>query len=218
VFSRPAPAPRAGVSPRELRVHGNLANLHRRHRRPRAAWNACVFIPSIWSWQGARHLDLQPPPLMAVGRANNDQVNRLLLGGGETPTAGLREHQTCAPTTPKDFETLGYEVESTIGWQAARITSWLPLPRFHCRQDPQGFDEVINGVSTKSRCASSGCQAEQAGSPTPRRLPEAVTTFHSLFKNRTRSPNRLAIGNPAMPPYALDIARRSNGSDRRGQR
>jgi len=167
-----------------------------------------VFIPSDLELGKVLGTLIYNPTLMAV-KGNYDQVNRLCSEVANTYGWGF-VNINLRPYYSEGSKTLGYEVIEQLGWQlpdhiVAPLASGSLFGKIR-----KGFDEFIKwGWSTKSRCASSGAQAEGC-SPIAQAFAEGRDYITPVKPNTIAK--SIAIGNPPMAPIALDIARRSNGS------
>jgi len=186
---------------------GNLAN-STAAIAAHAGLECCVFIPSDLELGKVLGTLIYNPTLMAV-KGNYDQVNRLCSEVANTYGWGF-VNINLRPYYSEGSKTLGYEVIEQLGWQlpdhiVAPLASGSLFGKIR-----KGFDEFIKvGLVDEKPVRFSGAQAEGC-SPIAQAFAEGRDYITPVKPNTIAK--SIAIGNPADGPYALDIARRSNGS------
>jgi len=184
---------------------GNLAN-STAAIAAHAGLDCCVFIPSDLELGKVLGTLIYNPTLMAV-HGNYDQVNRLCSEVANTFGWGF-VNINLRPYYSEGSKTLGYEVIEQLGWQlpdhiVAPLASGSLFTKIR-----KGFDEFIKvGLVEEKHVRFSGAQAEGC-SPIAQAFAEG-RDFITPVKPNTKS---IAIGNPADGPYAIDIAKKTNGS------
>jgi threonine synthase len=187
---------------------GNLANAVAAHAAA-AGLESYVFIPS----------DLEEQKVLATGvygthvvgvKGSYDDVNRLC-----TELAGERDkwafvNVNMRPYYAEGSKTLAYEIAEQLGWEIPdRIVSPIASGSLFTKV-ARGFEEWLEvGLIEGELPKFSGAQALGC-SPVAQAF-EAGHDFCKPVKASTIAKS-LAIGNPADGPYALDLARRSNGT------
>ncbi|MEY4800008.1 MAG: Threonine synthase [Cyanobacteriota bacterium] len=186
---------------------GNLAN-STAAIAAHAGLDCCVFIPSDLELGKVLGTLIYNPTLMAV-HGNYDQVNRLCSEVANTFGWGF-VNINLRPYYSEGSKTLGYEVIEQLGWQlpdhiVAPLASGSLFTKIR-----KGFDEFIKvGLVEEKHVRFSGAQAEGC-SPIAQAF-EAGRDFITPVKPNTIAKS-IAIGNPADGPYAIDIAKKTNGS------
>jgi threonine synthase len=186
---------------------GNLAN-STAAIAAHAGLDCCVFIPSDLEAGKVLGTLIYSPTLMAV-QGNYDQVNRLCCEVANTYGWGF-VNINLRPYYSEGSKTLGYEVAEQLGWQlpdhvVAPLASGSLFTKIY-----KGFQEFIQvGLVADKQVRFSGAQAEGC-SPIARAYQEE-RDFIKPVKPSTIAKS-LAIGNPADGVYALDLARKTNGS------
>jgi threonine synthase len=186
---------------------GNLANAVAAHAAA-AGLDSYVFIPSDLEEQKILATGVYGTKLVAV-KGNYDDVNRLC-----TEIAGERDwafvNVNMRPYYSEGSKTLGYEIAEQLGWELPdRVVAPIASGSLFTKI-ARGFEEwlevgLIKGeLPTFNGAQALGCspvaQAYEAGHDVCRPVrPETIA-------------KSLAIGNPADGPYALDLARRSDGA------
>jgi threonine synthase len=187
---------------------GNLANAVAAHSAA-AGLDSYVFVPS----------DLEEQKLLATGvygtqlvgvRGTYDDVNRLC-----TQLAGDRDwafvNVNLRPYYSEGSKTVAYEIVEQLGWELPdRIVCPVASGSLFTRIG-RGFSEWRElGLVKGDLPRFSGAQAEGCGP-----VAEAYAESWDICKP-TAKPNTiaksLAIGDPADGPYALELARRTEGS------
>ena len=190
---------------------GNLANAVAAHAAA-AGLESYVFIPSDLEEQKVLATGVYGTHLVAV-RGNYDDVNRLC-----TEISGDRDwafvNVNLRPYYSQGSKTIAFEIAEQLGFElpdhiVAPIASGSLFTKI-----ARGFEEWLDvGLLSGSLPAFHGAQA--AGCSPVARAFEDGKDFCRPVKPDTIAKS-LAIGNPADGPYALDLARRSGGLDRRG--
>ena len=186
---------------------GNLAN-STAAIAAHAGMECCVFIPSDLEMGKVLGTLIYNPTLMAV-KGNYDQVNRLCSEVANTYGWGF-VNINLRPYYSEGSKILGYEVIEQLGWQlpdhiVAPLASGSLFTKIR-----KGFDEFIKvGLVDEKPVRFSGAQAEGC-SPIAQAFAEG-RDFITPVKPNTIAKS-IAIGNPADGPYAIDLARRTNGT------
>ena len=173
-----------------------------------AGLDCCVFIPADLEAGKILGTLIYSPTLMAV-QGNYDQVNRLCSEVANTYGWGF-VNINLRPYYSEGSKTLGYEVAEQLGWElpdhiVAPLASGSLFTKIY-----KGFQEFIKvGLVAEKHVRCSGAQAEGC-SPIAQAYREE-RDFVKPVKPNTIAKS-LAIGNPADAVYALDIARKTNGS------
>ena len=187
---------------------GNLANAVAAHAAA-AGLESYVFIPA----------DLEEQKVLATGvygthvvgvKGSYDDVNRLC-----TELAGERDkwafvNVNMRPYYAEGSKTLAYEIAEQLGWELPdRIVSPVASGSLFTKV-ARGFEEWLDvGLLGGALPVFNGAQAEGC-SPVAQAF-DAGRDFVKPVRPATIAKS-LAIGNPADGPYALDLARRTNGS------
>jgi threonine synthase len=192
---------------------GNLANAVAAHAAA-AGLDSYVFVPSDLEEQKILATGVYGTKLVAV-KGNYDDVNRLC-----TELAGEREwafvNVNFRPYYSEGSKTVAFEIAEQLGWElpdrvVVPIASGSLITKI-----ARGFEEwlEVGLVDTPSGGTGgelprfNGAQAEGC-SPVAQAF-EAGRDFCAPVKPQTIAKS-LAIGNPADGPYALDLARRTEG-------
>lgn len=186
---------------------GNLAN-STAAIAAHAGLECYVFIPADLEAGKILGTLIYNPTLMAV-KGNYDQVNRLCSEVANTYGWGF-VNINLRPYYSEGSKTLGYEVAEQLGWQlpdhiVAPLASGSLFTKIY-----KGFQEFIKvGLVADKHVRCSGAQAEGC-SPIAQAYREE-RDFVKPVKPNTIAKS-LAIGNPADAVYALEVARKTNGS------
>ena len=186
---------------------GNLAN-STAAIAAHAGLDCCVFIPADLEAGKILGTLIYNPTLMAV-RGNYDQVNRLCCEVANTYGWGF-VNINLRPYYSEGSKTLGYEVAEQLGWQlpdhiVAPLASGSLFTKIY-----KGFQEFIQvGLVPEKPVRCSGAQAEGC-SPIAQAYQEERDFIKPVKPNTIAK--SLAIGNPADGVYALELARKTNGS------
>jgi threonine synthase len=186
---------------------GNLANAVAAHAAA-AGLDSYVFIPADLEEQKVLATGVYGTRLVAV-RGTYDDVNRLC-----TELSGEREwafvNVNLRPYYSEGSKTIAFEIAEQLGFQlpghvVAPIASGSLFTKI-----ARGFEEWLEvGLLSGRLPTFHGAQADGC-SPVARAF-EDGHDFCRPVKPDTIAKS-LAIGNPADGPYALDLARRSEGS------
>jgi threonine synthase len=186
---------------------GNLANAVAAHAAA-AGLGSYVFIPA----------DLEEQKILATGvygtnlvkvRGNYDDVNRLC-----TELSGEREwafvNVNMRPYYSEGSKTLAYEIAEQLGWETPdRLVAPIASGSLYTKI-AKGFAEWLElGLIDGAVPTMNGAQAEGC-SPVARAFEDGHDVCRPVKPDTIAK--SLAIGNPADGPYALDLARRSEGS------
>jgi threonine synthase len=186
---------------------GNLAN-STAAIAARAGLDCYVFIPSDLEAGKVLGTLIYGPTVMSV-HGNYDQVNRLCSEVANTHGWGF-VNINLRPYYSEGSKTLGYEVAEQLGWElpdhiVAPLASGSLFTKIY-----KGFREFVEvGLVADKDVRFSGAQAEGC-SPIAQAYRDD-RDFVTPVKPNTIAKS-IAIGNPADGPYALDIARKTNGS------
>ena len=186
---------------------GNLAN-STAAIAARAGLDCCVFIPADLEAGKVLGTLIYSPTVMAV-EGNYDQVNRLCSEVANTHGWGF-VNINLRPYYSEGSKTLGYEVAEQLGWElpdhiVAPLASGSLFTKIY-----KGFQEFIQvGLVDEKPVRFSGAQADGC-SPIAEAYREN-RDFISPVKPSTIAKS-IAIGNPADGVYAVDIARKTNGT------
>lgn len=186
---------------------GNLAN-STAAIAAHAGLDCCVFIPADLEAGKILGTLIYSPTVMAV-QGNYDQVNRLCCEVANTYGWGF-VNINLRPYYSEGSKTLGYEVAEQLGWKlpdhiVAPLASGSLFTKIY-----KGFQEFIQvGLVEDKSVRFSGAQAEGC-SPIAQAYKEG-RDFVKPVKPNTIAKS-IAIGNPADGIYALEIARKTNGS------
>jgi threonine synthase len=185
---------------------GNLANAVAAHAAA-AGLESYVFVPADLEEQKILATGVYGTNLVAVG-GNYDDVNRLC-----TELAGERDwafvNVNMRPYYSEGSKTVAFEIAEQLGWElpdrvVVPIASGSLITKI-----ARGFEEWIDvGLVAGELPRFNGAQAEGC-SPVAQAY-EAGRDFCAPVKPETIAKS-LAIGNPADGPYALDLARRTEG-------
>ncbi len=185
---------------------GNLANAVAAHAAA-AGLDSYVFVPSDLEEQKILATGVYGTKLVAV-KGNYDDVNRLC-----TELAGEREwafvNVNFRPYYSEGSKTVAFEIAEQLGWElpdrvVVPIASGSLITKI-----ARGFEEWLEvGLVQGELPKFNGAQAEGC-SPVAQAY-EAGRDFCAPVKPQTIAKS-LAIGNPADGPYALDLARRTDG-------
>ncbi|MBW4636633.1 MAG: threonine synthase [Gloeocapsa sp. UFS-A4-WI-NPMV-4B04] len=186
---------------------GNLAN-STAAIAAHAGLDCCVFIPADLEAGKILGTLIYNPTLMAV-QGNYDQVNRLCSEVANTHGWGF-VNINLRPYYSEGSKTLGYEVAEQLGWElpdhiVAPLASGSLFTKIY-----KGFREFVDvGLVPDKDVRFSGAQAEGC-SPIAQAYQEERDFIKPVKPNTIAK--SLAIGNPADGVYAIDIARKTNGS------
>ncbi|MEO0947723.1 MAG: threonine synthase [Cyanobacteria bacterium J06641_5] len=186
---------------------GNLAN-STAAIAAHAGLDCCVFIPSDLEAGKVLGTLIYNPTVMAV-KGNYDQVNRLCCEVANTHGWGF-VNINLRPYYSEGSKTLGFEVAEQLGWKlpdhiVAPLASGSLYTKIY-----KGFQEFIKtGLVADKPVRFSGAQAEGC-SPIAQAFKEG-RDFITPVKPNTIAKS-IAIGNPADGPYAIDVARKTNGN------
>lgn len=205
----------ATMAARELGFHtlacastGNLANAVAAQAAA-LGMESYVFIPA----------DLEEQKILATGvygtnvvtvNGNYDAVNRLC-----TELSGERDgwafvNVNLRPFYAEGSKTLAYEITEQLGWQTPdRVVAPIASGSLFTKLG-KGFDEFLSlGLATGDKPVMSGAQA--LGCSPVAQAWDAGRTVCQPVRPDTIAKS-LAIGNPADGPYAIDLARSTEGS------
>jgi threonine synthase len=186
---------------------GNLANAVAAHAAA-AGLESYVFIPADLEEQKILATGVYGTNLVAV-RGNYDDVNRLCTElSGECDWAFVNINMR--PYYAEGSKTLAFEIAEQLGWEMpSRIVAPIASGSLFTKI-ARGFEEWLEvGLLEGELPRMSGAQA--AGCSPVASAFEAGQDYCRPVKPDTIAKS-LAIGNPADGPYALDLARRTNGS------
>jgi threonine synthase len=185
---------------------GNLANAVAAHAAA-AGLESYVFVPADLEEQKILATGVYGTNLVAV-KGNYDDVNRLCTElSGERDWAFVNVNMR--PYYSEGSKTVAFEIAEQLGWElpdrvVVPIASGSLITKI-----ARGFEEWIEvGLVEGDLPKFNGAQAEGC-SPVAQAY-EAGRDFCSPVKPETIAKS-LAIGNPADGPYALDLARRTDG-------
>jgi threonine synthase len=185
---------------------GNLANAVAAHAAA-AGLESYVFIPADLEEQKILATGVYGTKLVAV-KGNYDDVNRLC-----TEIAGERDwafvNVNMRPYYSEGSKTLGFEIAEQLGWEIPdRIVAPIASGSLFTKI-ARGLEEWLEvGLISGDLPKFNGAQAEGC-SPVAQAY-EAGRDFCQPVRPDTIAKS-LAIGNPADGPYALDLARKSEG-------
>jgi threonine synthase len=185
---------------------GNLANAVAAHAAA-AGMDSYVFIPSDLEEQKVLATGVYGTNLVAV-RGNYDDVNRLCTElSGERDWAFVNINMR--PYYAEGSKTLAFEIAEQLSWEIPdRIVAPIASGSLFTKI-ARGFEEWLEaGLLTGELPRMNGAQA--AGCSPVATAYEAGQDFCRPVKPDTIAKS-LAIGNPADGPYALDLARRTDG-------
>lgn len=186
---------------------GNLAN-STAAIAAHAGLDCCVFIPADLEAGKIIGTLVYGPTVIAV-QGNYDQVNRLCSEVANTHGWGF-VNINLRPYYSEGSKTLGYEVAEQLGWQlpdhvVVPLASGSLFTKIH-----KGFQEFVQvGLVDEKPVRMSGAQAEGC-SPIAQAYQEGED-FITPVKPNTIAKS-IAIGNPADGIYAVEIAKKTNGS------
>ena len=186
---------------------GNLAN-STAAIATRAGLDCCVFIPADLEAGKVMGTLIYGPTVMAV-QGNYDQVNRLCSEVANTHGWGF-VNINLRPYYSEGSKTLGYEVAEQLGWElpdhiVAPLASGSLFTKIY-----KGFREFVdNGLVEDKAVRFSGAQAEGC-SPIAQAYKEDRDFINPVKPNTIAK--SIAIGNPADGVYAVDIAKKTNGT------
>ncbi|HEX2071203.1 MAG TPA: threonine synthase [Thermoleophilaceae bacterium] len=185
---------------------GNLANAVAAHAAA-AGLESYVFVPADLEEQKILATGVYGTNLVAVD-GNYDDVNRLCTElSGERDWAFVNVNMR--PYYSEGSKTVGYEIAEQLGWELPDRVVVPVASGSLFTKIARGFEEwgevgLVEGELPKFN----GGQAEGC-SPVAQAY-EAGRDFCAPVKPETIAKS-LAIGNPADGPYALDLARRTEG-------
>ncbi len=186
---------------------GNLANAVAAHAAA-AGLESYVFIPADLEEQKILATGIYGTNLVAV-RGNYDEVNRLCTElSGEHDWAFVNINMR--PYYAEGSKTLAYETVEQLGWELPdRVIAPIASGSLFTKI-ARGFTEWIElGLVDGELPTFNGAQA--AGCSPVATAFESGRDFCQPVKPNTIAKS-LAIGNPADGPYALDLARGTEGS------
>jgi threonine synthase len=186
---------------------GNLANAVAAHAAA-AGLESYVFIPHDLEEQKVLATGIYGTNLVAV-RGNYDDVNRLCTElSGEHEWAFVNINMR--PYYAEGSKTLAFETVEQLGWELPdRVVAPIASGSLFTKI-ARGFEEWLElGLVQGSLPRFNGAQA--AGCSPVATAFDAGHDFCKPVKPDTIAKS-LAIGNPADGPYALDLARRTEGS------
>lgn len=186
---------------------GNLAN-STAAIATRAGLDCCVFIPADLEAGKVMGTLIYGPTVMAV-QGNYDQVNRLCSEVANTHGWGF-VNINLRPYYSEGSKTLGYEVAEQLDWElpdhiVAPLASGSLFTKIY-----KGFREFVDvGLVEDKAVRFSGAQAEGC-SPIAQAYKEGRDFINPVKPNTIAK--SIAIGNPADGVYAIDIAKKTNGT------
>ncbi len=186
---------------------GNLANAVAAHAAA-AGLESFVFIPHDLEEQKILATGIYGTNLVAV-RGNYDDVNRLCTElSGEYEWAFVNINMR--PYYAEGSKTLAFETAEQLGWTLPdRVVAPIASGSLFTKI-ARGFEEWLElGLVQGTMPVFNGAQA--AGCSPVATAFESGQDFCKPVKPETIAKS-LAIGNPADGPYALDLARRTDGS------
>jgi threonine synthase len=186
---------------------GNLANAVAAHAAA-AGLRSYVFIPADLEEQKILATGVYGTNIVAV-RGNYDDVNRLCTEvSGEHDWAFVNINMR--PYYAEGSKTLAYETVEQLGWQLPdRVVAPIASGSLFTKI-ARGFQEWLElGLVEGELPTFHGAQADGC-SPVASAYREGQDFCRPVKPNTIAK--SLAIGNPADGPYALDLARRSEGS------
>jgi threonine synthase len=186
---------------------GNLANAVAAHAAA-AGLESYVFVPSDLEEQKILATGVYGTNLVAV-KGNYDDVNRLCTElSGERDWAFVNVNMR--PYYSEGSKTVGYEIAEQLGWELPDRVVVPVASGSLITKIARGFEEWLEiGLVDGELPHFNGAQAEGC-SPVAQAW-DAGRDFCAPVKPDTIAKS-LAIGNPADGPYALDLARRSEGA------
>ena len=185
---------------------GNLANAVAAHAAA-AGLESYVFVPADLEEQKILATGVYGTNLVAVN-GNYDDVNRLCTElSGERDWAFVNVNMR--PYYSEGSKTVGYEIAEQLGWELPDRVVVPVASGSMITKIARGFEEWLEVGLVEGRLPKfNGAQAEGC-SPVAQAY-EAGRDFCAPVKPETIAKS-LAIGNPADGPYALDLARRTEG-------
>ena len=186
---------------------GNLANAVAAHAAA-AGLDSYVFIPSDLEEQKVLATGVYGTNLVAV-RGSYDDVNRLC-----TEISGDRDwafvNVNLRPYYSQGSKTIAFEIAEQLGFELpAHVVAPIASGSLFTKI-ARGFQEWRDlGLLSGQLPAFHGAQADGC-SPVARAFEEGHDVCRPVKPDTIAK--SLAIGNPADGPYALDLARRSQGS------
>ncbi|HEX2160728.1 MAG TPA: threonine synthase [Thermoleophilaceae bacterium] len=185
---------------------GNLANAVAAHAAA-AGLESYVFVPADLEEQKILATGVYGTNLVAVN-GNYDDVNRLCTElSGERDWAFVNVNMR--PYYSEGSKTVGYEIAEQLGWELPDRVVVPVASGSLFTKIARGFEEWREiGLVDGELPHFNGGQAEGC-SPVAQAY-EAGRDFCAPVKPETIAKS-LAIGNPADGPYALDLARRTEG-------
>jgi threonine synthase len=186
---------------------GNLANAVAAHAAA-AGLESYVFVPSDLEEQKILATGVYGTNLVAVN-GNYDDVNRLCTElSGERDWAFVNVNMR--PYYSEGSKTVGYEIAEQLGWELPDRVVVPVASGSLITKIARGFEEWLEvGLVEGQLPKFNGAQA--AGCSPVAQAWEAGRDFCAPVKPSTIAKS-LAIGNPADGPYALDLARRTDGA------
>jgi threonine synthase len=186
---------------------GNLANAVAAHAAA-AGLESYVFVPSDLEEQKILATGVYGTNLVAVN-GNYDDVNRLCTElSGERDWAFVNVNMR--PYYSEGSKTVGYEIAEQLGWELPDRVVVPVASGSLITKIARGFEEWLEvGLVEGELPKFNGAQA--AGCSPVAQAWEAGRDFCAPVKPSTIAKS-LAIGNPADGPYALDLARRTDGA------
>ncbi|HYI98177.1 MAG TPA: threonine synthase [Thermoleophilaceae bacterium] len=185
---------------------GNLANAVAAHAAA-AGLESYVFVPSDLEEQKILATGVYGTNLVAVN-GNYDDVNRLCTElSGERDWAFVNVNMR--PYYSEGSKTVGYEIAEQLNWELPDRVVVPVASGSLITKIARGFEEWLEvGLVEGELPKFNGAQA--AGCSPVAQAWEAGRDFCAPVKPSTIAKS-LAIGNPADGPYALDLARRTDG-------
>src|SRR3954467_10003912 len=186
---------------------GNLANSVAAHAAA-AGLESYVFIPADLEEQKILATGIYGTHLVAV-KGNYDDVNRLCTEvSGEHPWAFVNVNMR--PYYAEGSKTLAYETAEQLGWEVPdRVVAPVASGSLFTKiakgfQDFSDLGLVHGDVPVMHGAQAAGC------SP----VATAYAAGHDVCKpvKPDTTAKSLAIGNPADGPYAVELARKTDGS------
>ena len=185
---------------------GNLANAVAAHAAA-AGLESYVFVPADLEEQKILATGVYGTNLVAVN-GNYDDVNRLCTElSGERDWAFVNVNMR--PYYSEGSKTVGYEIAEQLNWELPDRVVVPVASGSLITKIARGFEEWLEvGLVEGELPKFNGAQA--AGCSPVAQAWEAGRDFCAPVKPSTIAKS-LAIGNPADGPYALDLARRTDG-------
>ena len=185
---------------------GNLANAVAAHAAA-AGLESYVFVPADLEEQKILATGVYGTNLVAVD-GNYDDVNRLCTElSGERDWAFVNVNMR--PYYSEGSKTVGYEIAEQLNWELPDRVVVPVASGSLITKIARGFEEWLEvGLVEGELPKFNGAQA--AGCSPVAQAWEAGRDFCAPVKPSTIAKS-LAIGNPADGPYALDLARRTDG-------